>query len=50
MRSRVVGLVLVVAAVVAAVSACNLREGDGSEYGSMGGPNSDNVVEQNSSN
>jgi predicted small secreted protein len=50
MRSRVVGLVLVVAAMVAALSACNLREGEGSEYGSMSGPKSDNVVGQNSSN
>lgn len=50
MRSRVVALVLVVAAAMAALSACNLREGPSSDYGSMNGLQSDNVVEQNSSN
>lgn len=50
MGSRVVGLVLVVAAAVAVLSACDLREGVGSEYGSMNGPKSDSVVGQNSSN
>jgi hypothetical protein len=49
MWSRAVGLVLVGAAAVAALSACNLREGDGSEYGSMNGPKNDMVVDQNSS-
>jgi len=47
MTSRVVGLVLVVAAAMAVLSACNLREGDGSEYGSLPGPN---TLEQNSRN
>lgn len=49
MWSRVVGLVLVGSAAVAVLSACNLREGDGSEYGSMNGPKIDSVVERNSS-
>ncbi|GAB3434362.1 hypothetical protein GCM10027436_11420 [Actinophytocola sediminis] len=44
------GLVVVIAAAMAVLSACNLREGDGSEYGSMTGPHSDSVVGQNSSN
>jgi hypothetical protein len=47
MRSRVVGVVLVVATAMAVLSACNLREGPSSEYGSLGSPNS---LEQNSRN
>jgi hypothetical protein len=47
MRSRVVGVVLIVAAAVAVLGACNLREGPNSEYGSLEHPN---AVEQNSTN
>lgn len=41
MTSRVVGLVLVASAAVVVLSGCNLREGVGSEYGSMDGPSID---------
>jgi hypothetical protein len=54
MRTRVVGLVTVVALAMAVLSACNLREGDASEYGAVPATSVDHptheVVDQNSSN
>ena len=47
MTSRVVGALLVVAAAMAVLSACNLREGPSSEYGLLPGPS---TLEQNSTN
>ncbi|WP_158073446.1 hypothetical protein [Actinophytocola xanthii] len=54
MRTRVVGLVTVTAMAVAALSACNLREGTSSEYGAVPGSSVDHpthdIVGQNSTN
>lgn len=54
MRARVVGLAMVAAVMVAALSACNLREGESSEYGAVPAPAANHpvldIVGKNSSN